>query len=139
MNHRSTDEYDDLRIRFTSWLETLIKRAKINYIQKEARRLETISLDDLPDDFEIPFIDEGLLRISIIVDDFAFEEERLAAAYAELPLMRRQILKMLFVDEMQVGEIADKLNCSPRYVSNQKLKGLNHLRKKMTEGGDDDG
>ena len=72
-------------------------------------------------------------------DDFNFEEERLATAYAELPLMRQQILKFLYVDELTVGEIAKKLHCSAQYVSDQKQKGLKHLRKKMSEGGDDNG
>ena len=72
-------------------------------------------------------------------DDFNFEEERLATAYAELPLMRQQILKFLYVDELTVGEIAKRLNCSSQYVSDQKQKGLKHLRKKMSEGGDENG
>ncbi len=139
MNHRSTDEYDKLRAEFTAWLDTLIRRAKLNYIQKEKRQLETISLDNLPDIDEIAYHDSETLRITIQIDDFEFEEERLANAYAELPLMRRQILKMLFVDEMKPGEIAKRLNCSPEYVSHQRYKGLRYLRKKMTEGGDENG
>ena len=73
------------------------------------------------------------------INDFNFEEERLATAYAELPLMRQQILKLLYVDELTVGEIAKRLNCSAQYVSDQKQKGLKHLRKKMSEGGDENG
>ena len=72
-------------------------------------------------------------------DDFCFEEERLAKAYAELPLLRKQILKLMYVDELEVKEIARLLNCSAQYVSNQKQKGLKHLRKRMTEGGEKHG
>ena len=61
------------------------------------------------------------------------------SSYAELPLMRQQILKLLYVDELTVGEIAKRLNCSAQYVSDQKQKGLKHLRKKMSEGGDENG
>ena len=43
------------------------------------------------------------------------------------------------VDELTVGEIAKRLNCSAQYVSDQKQKGLKHLRKKMSEGGDENG
>ena len=53
--------------------------------------------------------------------------------------MRQQILKFLYVDELTVGEIAKKLHCSAQYVSDQKQKGLKHLRKKMSEGGDENG
>lgn len=53
--------------------------------------------------------------------------------------MRQQILKFLYVDDLTVGEIAKRLNCSPQYVSDQKQKSLKHLRKRMAEGGDENG
>ena len=72
-------------------------------------------------------------------DDFNFEEERLANAYAQLPLLRKQILKLLFVDNLKVKEIARMLNCSPNYVSDQKRNAIKALRKKLIEGGDENG
>ena len=83
--------------------------------------------------------DVWMRKILFEEDDFNFEEERLAQAYAELPLLRKQILKLLYVDELEVKEIARLLNCSAQYVSNQKQKGIKHLRKRMTEGGDNSG
>ena len=41
--------------------------------------------------------------------------------------------------DLTVGEIAKRLNCSPQYVSDQKQKSLKHLRKRMAEGGDENG
>lgn len=53
--------------------------------------------------------------------------------------MRKQILKLLYVDELEVKDIARILNCSTQYVSNQKLKSIKHIRKRMTEGGENNG
>ncbi len=140
MYHRDDQkERDELRAEFTVWLDTLIRRAKLNYLRKESRQVETVSLEELPEEAIIMGRDSAMPGITVSTDDFDFAEEKLANAFAELPLMRQQILRMLFIDEMKAGEIAAKLNCSPKYVSNQRLKGLKHLRERMTEGGGEDG
>lgn len=140
MDYRqNTDERDELRARFTSWLDTLIRRAKLNYLRKTEIPVDIVSLEELFEE-NIPVSeDEWMRQLLYQEDDFNFEEERLATAYAELPLMRQQILKLLYVDELTVGEIAKRLNCAAQYVSDQKQKGLKHLRKKMAEGGDNSG
>ena len=139
MDYRQNTDRDELRARFTAWLDTLIRRAKLNYLKKTEIPIDIISLDELFNE-NIPVTEDEWMREVLGQDDgFNFEEERLAEAYAELPLMRQQILKLLYVDELEVKEIARVLNCSPQYVSNQKQKGLKHLRQKMFEGGDDIG
>ena len=62
---------------------------------------------------------------------FDFEEERLAKAFYELPLMKRKILEMLFVEEIKPEEIAKKLNCSSQYVYNQKFRAIKTLREQL--------
>lgn len=140
MYHRDNEsERDELRAEFTVWLDTLIHRAKLNYLRKESRQVETVSLEEIPEESLPMDRNAGISAMTVSMDDFDFAEERLANAFAELPLMRQQILKMLFIDEMKAGEIAKRLHCSPKYVSNQRLKGLKHLRERMTEGGDENG
>lgn len=140
MYHRDDqNERDELRAEFTVWLDTLIRRAKLNYLRKENRQVETVSLEEIPEETLIIGRNFATPEITVSSDDFDFAEEKLANAFAELPLMRQQILRMLFIDEMKASEIAAKLNCSPQYVSNQRLKGLKHLRKRMTEGGGENG
>ena len=140
MDYRQNDsDRAELRARFTAWLDTLIRRAKLNYLRKTEIPVDIVSLEELFDE-NIPVTEDMWMRKLLYQDDvFNIEEERLATAYAELPLMRQQILKFLYVDELTVGEIAKKLHCSAQYVSDQKQKGLKHLRKKMSEGGDDNG
>lgn len=136
MYYRQVDgEHDALRARFTVWLEKLIKNAKINYLEEYKKEIITISIDDLfEDDFLVGAND---IPLPVGKEDFDFEEERLAKAFYELPLMKQKVLKMLFVDEVKPEFIAKHLNCSPQYVYNQKLRALKLLRKKLDKGGDD--
>lgn len=139
MDYRQNADRDELRARFTAWLDTLIRRAKLDYLRKYHIPIEIISLEELREE-NMPISEDVWMRKMLFEeDDFCFEEERLAKAYAELPLLRKQILKLMYVDELEVKEIARLLNCSAQYVSNQKQKGLKYLRKCMTEGGEKHG
>lgn len=136
MYHRQVgSESDVLRARFTVWLEKLIMNARTNYLEENKSEIITISIDDLLEN-EIPV---GCEDVSLPLEkgEFEFEEERLAKAFYELPLMKQKILKMLFVDDVKPEFIAQKLNCSPQYVYNQRFRALKMLRNKLNKGGDD--
>ena len=139
MNHQENElAYDDvLRAEFTSWLVTLVNRAKKNYLRKERQRIETVSLEEITEEMLVSMPEE--CDSSLSAANFEFTEERLARAFSQLPLMRQQILKLLFVDELKPAEIAKQLNCSPQYVYNQRLKGLKKLKSLLEEGGENDG
>ena len=139
MDYRQNTDRDELRAEFTVWLDTLIRRAKLDYLRKTAVPVEVVSIEELHDENMPISEDEWMRHLLLQEDDFVFEEERLAKAYAELPLLRKRILKLLYVDGLEIKEIARMLNCSAQYVSNQKHKGIKHLRKRMTEGGDKNG
>lgn len=68
--------------------------------------------------------------------EFEFEEERLAEAFSKLPLMRKQILTMLFAENISPSEISKRLNCSPQYVYNQRYKALKALRNELDKDGE---
>ena len=68
--------------------------------------------------------------------EFEFEEERLAEAFSKLPLMRKRILTMLFVENIGPDEISKNLYCSPQYVYNQRYKALKALRNELDKDGE---
>ena len=70
-------------------------------------------------------------------DAFTFEEERLAKAFSQLPLMRQRILTLLFVNELTPAEIAKQMNCSVQHVYNQRSLALKRLRQLLREEGAD--
>ena len=124
-------EKDELRARFTAFLTTMVKRAKLDYLDKLNALPETVSLSNLPD-LEDP---NAEIQTAISQTEFEFEAERLAQAFATLPLMRRRILQMLFVEGLNPSEIAAQLNCSVGHVYNQRSLALKKLRA-ILEGGE---
>lgn len=125
-------ELNILRARFTIWLEKLIKNAKIDYLRKLKKTPETMSIEELFESEE-PIGDKDIVIPSQKMT-FDFEEERLAKAFYELPLMKRKILEMLFVEEIKPEEISKKLNCSSQYVYNQKFRAIKTLREQLCKG-----
>ena len=66
-------------------------------------------------------------------DGFIFEEERLARAYRRLPLMKKRILTLLFVEQLEPAEIAARLHCSVQNVYNQKYRAIKALKEWLSE------
>lgn len=136
MANNNNREKDLLRAKFTSWLSTTLIRARADYIDRLARQPLEVSLDSIPAnliaDPKNPY--EAVERNG---SDFEFEEARLANAFAELPLMRREVLRLLFVEMKDPDEISAILHCSTQYVNLQKFRALKRLRELLMEGGDD--
>ena len=119
---------EKLRAEFTSWLTTLMRRARIDYFRSKEREVKTIPLDEVSEtDFAVQD------RYAILESSFQFEEERLARAFFSLPLQRQQILTMLYVDELPPEEIASVLHCSVDNIYKTKRRTLNSLRKLLDE------
>lgn len=134
MSHQQKMEKDELRARFTKWLETTVYRARLKYLERQKQKIETISLEELPENM-LPVSDK-LFYDEVSQSAFDFEEERLARAFANLPIKRQQILTMLFVEERKPEEIAKILNCSPQHVYDQRYQALKKLRMALSKGSD---
>lgn len=135
MSHQQNTERDELRARFTKWMETTVYRAKLKYLKRQKHWIETVPIDIVPE--EILGIYDPPLYKADSTSAFDFEEERLAEAFAKLPVKRRQILEMLFVEERKPEEIARLLNCSAQHVYDQRYQALKKLRAALGKGGDE--
>lgn len=131
----SGDE-DSLRARFTSWLKTLLIRARARYVQRINRRVEVCSLDTVPESL-VSYKDTYFVLDKTRNEKLDFEEKRLAKAFSELPLMRREVLKLIYYNELKPQEIAVILGCSLQHIYNQKSLALKKLRKLMSKGGEE--
>lgn len=125
-----------LQARFTGWLKTLLLRARIRYIQKISSRVDVCSLEVVPESL-LSYDDSypGLENERNEVLDF--EEKRLAKAFSELPLMKREMLRLIYYDELDPQEIAETFGCSLQHIYNQKSLTLKILRKIMSESGEE--
>lgn len=129
MSPRQT-ENDELRGRFTVWITKTARNTQINYLRKESRQPKTIPLETT----EVQLIaseQDALEQTVSVANGFDFMESRLADAFRELPLMRRRILEMLFVEELSPVEIAAKLHCTVQHVYNQRSLAIKRLRQQM--------
>ena len=128
-------EWDELRARFTKWMEVAVYRARLNYIKAQSRHLTTLSLEDAPKDQLYSHEAETQWIQNVCMEDsFDFEEESLADAFARLSAVKREIITMLFLLNMSPHEIADKLGCTVQYVYKQKSLALKRLRDLLKVG-----
>lgn len=118
---------DELRGCFTRWIVITAQNAQKNYLRTEGKRPKTISIDEI----ELPITDTLLPKVETVSGSFDFAEQQLADAFRELPLMRRRILELLFVDELSPAEIAQKLHCSVQHVYNQRSLAIKRLRERL--------
>lgn len=136
MTHKNQEQYSDqLRAEFTGWLKKSLINARCDYLRKKEREPKLISLESIPVDLIADPCDcfAAAERSSA---DFEFEEAKLAYAFSKLPLMRREVLRLLFVEQKEPEEIAAILHCSTSYVHLQKFRALNRLRELLTESED---
>lgn len=131
---KDTDR-DELRARLTVYISQVIIHAKLDYIRKVKQRAQEIYLEDLEMEPSVDF-EEQYVQAYSNTQSFEFEEEKLANAFLSLPLMRKRVLEMLFIEELSAIEIAQKMNCSVKYVYDQKYLALQKLRKSL--GGETD-
>ena len=135
MNHQQESERDELRARFTCWLEVTLYRAKLNYLKKREKDRNTIYVRDMPEELRIEENpDREWVHSMIEPDGFDFEEEGLERAFQSLTHQRQQILTMLFVEEKTPEEIAGQLGCSQQNVYKQRSQALHTLRAMLKKG-----
>lgn len=70
---------DELRARFTVWLEVLLRRARTKYLKREAIHIPQMSLEELQED-EWPVAPEPAIPKA----GFEFEEDRYNQAFSAL-------------------------------------------------------
>lgn len=124
---------NELRGRFTRFLEVTMKHVRQNYLRKLSREPKTISLD-IVSEIEIPLI-AGPTPYE--EHEFTFEESRLAEAFRQLPMARQKVLIYLFVEEMYPEEIAELMGCSVQHIYNQRSLAVKKLRQLLSERGED--
>ena len=73
--------YDELKGRFTVWLEKVVRNAKINYIKKLKREPQLVYLEEIP---ESVLTTQSSSYEVYTKSEFEFEEERLSKAFSKL-------------------------------------------------------
>jgi len=125
---------DDLRNQFTAYMQKVVYHAKVDYIRRRKTQRPGSDVDSAKAS-ELSYEQDFRLASNA---DFDFEEQRLADNFASLPLIRRQILKLLFVQGLTAMEVAEELGCSLDYVYSNKRRALQKLRDQLQKGDEHD-
>ena len=134
MNYQEERNHDELRARFTKWMEITLYRARYDYLRKH-KRLKNIALfSEITESMIIAgHIDncEDVIDKAIYNETFFFYNESLEQAFNNLSKLQQDILVCIFVFEMTNKETARYLDCSVRQVYKQKERAFGILRKSM--------
>ncbi len=124
-------ENDELRCKFTAWMQVVVKRAKIDYIRRLKRHYNEISIDDekVLDKLQFKPINEITLD-----DGFEFDNELLAKLFMKLTPQKRKVLELLFVHNMPAEEVTAELQCSLQHIYNLRSLAIKELKCKLKKG-----
>jgi len=113
---------------YTVYIQRVTDFARREYLRSLRYRSWETSLDDLPEN-KSPQAEEPRFA-----NELAFGEDRLSRAVSEMPLLRRQVLILLFMEQLSAQEIAARLGCSVNYVYKQKHLALQKIKEVMNNG-----
>ena len=66
MNHQQKSERDELRARFTVWLETTVYRDRLKYLEREKPKVDTVSIEELPESASVSYTHLTLPTILLV-------------------------------------------------------------------------
>ena len=130
------DKCDEALIaKFTAFVRKVVRNSKMDYLKQQKHLTIEIPLERISEDMEQELTLEDIVISQM--DQFVFEEERIASAFKDLSLMKQKILRLTYINQLSAPEIATQLNCSVRFVYNQRARALKLLRDILQSGGDD--
>lgn len=123
-------EFDEeIKIRFTAWLRTLVKRARIDYLRKNHFRKVEIPLSDLSNNRNLSYEMRLIpLKQNLEKGEYEFEREDISRAFTFLTIMQRKVLLLIYVEGLSQKETAQKLSISVQRVSKVRQEALYRLK-----------
>lgn len=121
---RGIDRFDVRgKASFSTWVVTIAKNCYLDHLRRNKR--ETVSLDgqEIPSRFSVQ--DAVLSRL---------QEAELEEALESLPPEQAAAIRLKYVEQQTLREIAVRFSCDPKTVKSRIHNGIVQLRKKL--GGD---
>ena len=127
---------DELRMRFTAWLDKVMYHAREDYLKRLRKLPGTVDIDKVPE--EILAAEDSYDLWGNCPRDFFFEKKRFNDALHLLTDEQHQLLVMLYIDQMTAREISVALGCTVQNVYNRKSLTLQYLRNTLQEESTDE-
>ena len=102
--------YDEIRAMYTAYIERVADFARKEYLRTLRYRAQEIPLEEQSEDTL------ALVEDRYFPCEFDLAEGRISLAMNNLPLLRRQVLKLAFIEKLPAQEIAARLGCAVSYV-----------------------
>jgi len=107
---------------YTVYIERVADFAHKEYLRTLRYRGQEIPLEEQSEDTL------ALVEDRYFTGEFDLAEGRVSRTMNDLPLLRRQVLKLAFIERFPAQEIAARLGCSVSYVYKQKCLALHKLK-----------
>lgn len=118
---------EKVKAKFTTWLDTVAYRTKLNYIRNERKHTMMSSLDDVSED-RLLINDEDLSIQIVAKSGFDFRTDWLEEAYEQLSEIGKRILLLHLVDEIPLKDIAVRIGYSYRHTKRLYALSLEAIR-----------
>lgn len=135
----SEEELKDIKRAFTIFMTKLVRYSRIDFIRKETlKNSRIVPLEEgVVKKVSLSNYDSGTFFIDNYVKgnkiDKLMSKEEHRKAISRLSKREKQIIKLLYIDEKDIEEIARELNITEKTVSNTKNSALDKLRNDMEE------
>ena len=113
---------DEIRAMYTVYIERVADFARKEYLRTLSYRVQETPLEEQSEDTL------ALVEDRYFPGEFDLAEGRLSRAMNDLPLLRHQVLILVFVEKLPAQEISERLGCSVSYVYKQKCLALQKLK-----------
>ncbi len=109
---------------FSTYLMKIAKNCYLDYLKKNKKISSEIDIDSISDSgiIESEITDENELNILLVEID-------------KLPFEQAQAIKMKYLEEYSLKEIADKMGTEAKTIKSRIHEGKKKLEKKMRKGG----
>ena len=122
---RNIDKFDvDGEASFGTYLITIAKHCYLDYLRRNKNIMLSIDDQEITDSLSIE--DKVLDHL---------EATEVLKAIESLPWEQAQAIKLKYLEELTLQEIADRLNTQPKTIKSRIHDGMVKLRKSISKGG----
>ena len=123
---------DELRARFTKWMEVTMYRARIDYLKKQNSKKRDVYIDDVIDEITYRLCKTSDTSSVILKQNsFKFTNDSVEDAFENLSKIERQVLIKLYAEDKKIKEVAGELGYSLSHTYRIKDAALNNLKKML--------
>jgi len=126
---RNIDKFDvDGKATFATYLMTISKNCYLDYLRKNKHIMLNIDEQEIAD---------SLMFEDKVIKDM--ETSEVMQAIDTLPLEQAQAIKLKYIEQLTLQEIAERFNTQPKTIKSRIHDGMVKLRKSFNKGGNQNG